>query len=75
MNSVQKIEISRRYAALVRRRVAVQVVIVVTVLGALGSLLWWFGRDDYDAIARTPGTIRMIAEFPEFRVDNPQPDS
>jgi len=75
VNSALNIDIARRYAALVRRKFAIQVVIIVAALGALGSLLWWFGRDDYDAVAKTPGTIRTIAEFPEFQVDNPQPDS
>lgn len=75
MKSVQKTDITRRYAILVRRKAAIQVAVVVAALGALGSLLWWLGRDDFNAIARTPGTIRMIAEFPELQIDNPQPDS
>jgi len=75
VDPTQESEIERRYAALMRRKGAIQLAIIGVIVATVGSVLWWLGQDDYEAIARTPGTIRTIAEFPEMHVDNPQPDN
>jgi hypothetical protein len=75
VDPAQESETARRYAALMRRKGAIQLAVIGVIVATVGSLLWWLGQDDYEAIARTPGTIRTIAEFPDMQVDNPQPDS
>ena len=70
-DSTRKSEIGRRYSALVRRQYAVRWAILTATFVALLPLVWWLSVDSYEAVSRTPGTLRAIVESPEMPYGGP----
>ena len=70
-DSTRKSEVGRRYSALVRRQLAIRGAILAAVVVALIPLVWWLSQDSYEAVSRTPGTLRAIVESPEMPYGEP----